>query len=159
MEMKLLADVPYAVPTIARWWFEEWGNNAPGRTPQTTEAEVRASANRDRAPLGVVAVDGERVLGVAVWKPHEMKELYPDREHWLGGVYVASEARGRGLASGLCQNVIKLAREGGAPHLHLQTIQPDGGLYARLGWEPIERTHHHGHDVLVMVRSLRNSTD
>lgn len=154
MDIKLLADVPSAVPTIARWWFDEWGNNAPGRTPETTEAEVRASMNRNLAPAGVVAVDGGHVMGVAVWKPQEMKELYPDRQHWLGGVYVASEARGRGVASGLCMKVIELARRGGAPHLHLQTVRPDGGLYARLGWEPIDRTHHHGHDVLVMVRAL-----
>lgn len=154
METRLLADSPEAVETIARWWFDEWGRHPEGNSVENSCAEVRANMNRNRAPLGMVAVDGGQVLGVAVWKTREM-DIYPDFEYWLGGVYVAPEARGRGVASQLCLKVIEVARGHGVERLYLQTDIPNGGLYARLGWQPLERVLYHGRQVLVMDRDLK----
>ena len=151
---KLLADCPEVAPSIARWWFDQWGHKSSDRTPESVLAEVRTMTHRDRAPLAVVALDNGRAVGVATWKPQELRDLYPDCQNWLGGVYVAREARGAGLASQLCRRVLEIARQNNAPQLYLQTEHLDGGLYTRLGWQPIEQTHSHGVDVLVMVHSL-----
>lgn len=159
IKIELLADRPEAVETIARWWYDEWGHEAEGNSVENTCGEVRANMNRDRAPVGVVAVDDGQVLGVAVWKPHEMLELYPEKENWLGGVYVAPEARGLGVASQLCRKVIEVARVNGVDRLHLQTEKPNGDLYARLGWQPIEHVVYHGRQVLVMSRDMKPDSD
>ena len=150
MHFTLLADRPDAVPTVARWYFDEWGQAVPGNTYAKTCERINGGLNRDRLPLHLLAVDGDRVLGVARLKLREMS-IYPDREHWLGGVYVASAARGRGLASALCREARDLAASLGVSSLHLQTERLDGGLYARLGWRAVEQVRYNGHEVLVMV--------
>ena len=40
------------------------------------------------------------------------------------------------------------------PTLSLQTERPDGGLYRKLGWRPVEEAENHFLRVLVMERSL-----
>ena len=42
----------------------------------------------------------------------------------------------------------------GIDKLHLQTERLDGGLYARLGWTPIEAVYNEGLHVLVMEKDL-----
>lgn len=53
----------------------------------------------------------------------------------------------------LSQNSIRPLRSV-VERLHLQTPALDGGLYARLGWEPIAQVTNHGLDALVMERVL-----
>lgn len=154
MELKLLADHEDAIPTIARWYYDEWGHKDANNSYEQTCERIRGKLNRDKAPLHVVAVKDGDVLGVAQLKIREMN-IYPDKEYWLGSVYVAPEARGRKIASRLCERVAEIARSLGIAILHLQTERTDdGGLYAGLGWKPIEQAHYHGVDVLVMERNL-----
>ena len=155
MELVLLADHQEAVPVVARWYYDEWGHQVPGSSYATTCDGLRGKLNRDRPPVPIIAVNGRTPIGAAQLKIREM-DIFPDREHWLGGVYVAPEARGHGLASKLAARIADIARSFGIDTLYLQTERPDGGLYARLGWRPIERVHHHGMDVLVMARALRD---
>lgn len=153
MQLKLLADIPEAVPVLARWYFDEWGSHVEGNSLEATCERLHGKLNRDEAPLHIVAVEGDRPLGAAQWKIREM-DLYPQREYWLGNVYVSAEARGQGVASCLAEAVAQKACSQGVQVLSLQTERLDGGLYARLGWKPVEQVHHHGHDVLVMERRL-----
>ncbi len=81
-------------------------------------------------------------------------QAFPQYEHWLGSVFVADSHRGRGLASNLVDAAVALARQKGVRDLYLQTEALDGGLYARLGWQPICEADSHGYHVLVMVRRL-----
>jgi hypothetical protein len=58
-------------------------------------------------------------------------------------------------ASGLARSSIESIRrficwESNGRTFYLQTERHDGGLYARLGWQPLEEVHYHGVDVLVM---------
>lgn len=153
MDIELLADRPESIPTIARWYFHEWGHVDDSNGYEKTCTHIQGMLNRDHAPLHVLAVEDGRVLGVAQWKLREM-DIYPDREHWVGGVYVSNESRGRGIASRLCVRAAQIAGSFGVDRLYLQTEKPDGGLYARLGWQPIEQVHYHGVDVLVMEKDL-----
>lgn len=153
MQLKLLADIPDAIPILARWFFDQWGRDVPGNSFEATCERIGEKLNRDQAPLHLVAVEGGRPLGTAQWKIREMA-IYPEREFWLGNVYVAPEARGHGLASHLAEEIAQLAKSHGVSELSLQTERLDGGLYARLGWKPVEQVHHHGRDVLVMQRNL-----
>jgi GNAT superfamily N-acetyltransferase len=155
MHFAFLADRPDAIPIVARWHFDEWGRIGPvGSLEQTCEI-ISAWQNRDRAPLLLVAVEDEQIVGTAALKPHEMLSVFPDYEPWLGSVFVHPAHRGRGIASQLCKEIIALATSFGVDQLFLQTTRLDGGLYARLGWEPIQQLNYHGHDVVVMRKQLR----
>jgi GNAT superfamily N-acetyltransferase len=154
MHFELLADRIEAVPIVARWYFDEWGHRVPDSTFEKTCASIEAALDRDRLPLPLLALEGERVVGVAELKPHEMLSIYPEKTPWLGGVFVSPEARGKGIASQLALRIAAIASSRGVERLYLQTTALDGGLYGRLGWQPIEQVFYRGLDELVMEKTL-----
>jgi hypothetical protein len=119
----LLADRLDAAEVVAKWYFDEWGQKIAGMTRESVAAKVRGSLNKDRIPLIVLAIEEGETVGAAELKYREM-DIYPEKEHWLGGVFVAPHERGRGI------------------------------LYSRPGWKPLERVRHKGIEVLVMARPL-----
>ena len=149
MQCRLLADSPSAIPLVARWYYDEWGRDLPDNSAEICAAWLAPQVNRERAPLHLIAVESAVVLGTAALKLREMVE-FPEREHWLGGVFVAPEHRGRGVAAALTRFALECAKRIGVRELFLQTDRLDGGLYARAGFEPVERVQSEGHDVLVM---------
>ena len=153
MQFAFLADRPEAIATVARWYFDEWGHSVPGNTFDDTLARIKGKLNRDRPPIHVLAIEDDRVLGVAQLKLREMS-IYPAREHWLGGVFVQPASRSRGIASALCLKAQEVAASFGIRSLYLQTERLDGGLYARLGWRGVDRVRYNEYDVLVMEHQL-----
>ena len=156
MDFSLLADRPAAIPLIARWYFDEWGERSRGSTVATICANLETYLNRMAIPLLVLAVDHDDILGVASLKYREM-DIYPDREHWLGGVYVPTLHRGRRVGSRVVENVVARARRLNVSTLHLQTERLDGGMYGRLGWKESARVTYRGREVLVMEQTLLQS--
>jgi GNAT superfamily N-acetyltransferase len=154
MQFEFIADRVEAVPVVAGWLFEEWGRLDAGSSFEKTCATISQSCNRDRAPLMILAIEGNSVVGCAALKPHEMVSIFPDYEPWLGSVFVHAEHRNRDIASQLTLKVVDIATSMGIKQLFLQTARLDGGLYARLGWKPIEQVNYRGLDVLVMVRPI-----
>ena len=152
LTIELLADRLEAVPRVAGWYFAEWGYLNPSATPERVRDKLVASANRDVVPLTLLAVIEQEVVGAAQLKYREMP-MFPEKEHWLGGMFVAPEHRGRGIAAQLVESVVETARNLGVNTLHIQTERLDGGLYARLGWTAVEKVNR-GIDVLVMERAL-----
>ncbi len=149
-----LAAHPEAVPVVADWIFDEWAHKRVGLTREAHANEQAAELSRTRVPIQLVALEGQTVVGVAVLKPHEMLSRYPEWQHWLGSVIVRPDARGKGVATELCNQLEAVARSLNVPRLHLQTERLDGGLYARLGFQPVARVDHNGYRVLVMIKDL-----
>lgn len=143
-----------AIPTVARWLFDEWGFRREGNCYETTCERLSAAASADNLPMYLLAVENEIVVGCAALKLREM-QIYPEREHWLGNVYVPTEWRGRGVASRLVQAVVGACPRFNVSVLSLQTERADGGLYRKLGWQPVERVRSFGIEVTVMERDLR----
>jgi len=157
-DLSLLADRQDAIPLIARWYFDQWGHLIQGETVERTVDRLQIFLNRDKIPFILVASLGGEVAGVAQLKFRELPDLYPDKEHWLGGVYVARDYRGHGLGSLLAEEIARRAPRFGVRTLHLQTERLDGGLYARLGWVALERANNRGLEVLVMERHFGNGS-
>jgi GNAT superfamily N-acetyltransferase len=153
MEFLLLADEPSAAETVASWYFEQWCRETGRYTKEQVLAKVSAATNRTEPPLLILAKLNNELVGAAELKIREM-DLYPDLEFWLGGVYVAEQARGYGVASALVNEAIRHARVAGIKQLYLQTEDLTGGLYARHGFVPWAKVESKGIDVLVMVTSL-----
>ena len=153
LEFEYLADRPELVELVIAWWGTVWQDRM-GDVDEA-RAQLRASLGRDRLPVHILAMRDGEPIGTAALKLQELIELYPDRQFWLGSVYVKPEFRGAGVASELALRVIELARVMGLPHLHLQTIDTSGGLYYSLGWEPVERFISSDEDTLLMVKQLQ----
>ena len=153
MHFTLLADCPEAIPQIASWYFDQWGHLRKEANLRDIEKKLQCSLNHDELPVVILALEDEEIVGVAELKFREM-DIFPDKEHWLGGVYVPVKNRGRGIASQLIQQALRIARTHGVSTLFLQTEKLDGGLYASLGWIPTEQVNYRGLDVLVMERIL-----
>lgn len=154
MDFEYLVDCQNAIPTIAEWYVKQWGHLVEGDTFDDALRRMRDYLNRDKIPFILVGLDENDICGVAQLKYREMGDIYPDREHWLGGVYVPQEHRRSGVGSEIVEKIVSLAPQHGVETLNLQTEKLDGGLYARLGWKPVERTKNRGLDVLVMERHL-----
>jgi N-acetylglutamate synthase-like GNAT family acetyltransferase len=72
---------------------------------------------------------------------------------WIGGIFVAPEQRCRGVATAIIERLVEEARRLQLPRLYLWT-NAAAGLYAKLGWEEIERLEYCGYNIAVMVRQL-----
>ena len=155
MEFAFLADKQEAIPGIARWYFDEWGHLHDGETLARSKERMREYLNRDRIPFILLAIEDDEILATAQLKFREMGDMYPDKEHWLGGVYVSPEHRGSGVGAVLIEEIVRRAPDYGVRTLHLQTERLDGGLYRRLGWSPVEQVRYRGLEVLVMERQIQ----
>jgi len=153
MQLYLLSEIPDALDTVAQWYYDEWASVFDTKTLDDVKQGLTAYLNLDCMPLIVVATIDDEVAGAAQLKYHEM-DLFPDYEHWLGGVYVADGHRGKGIAEKVILRILEKAREFGVETIYLQTENLTGGLYARMGWQSIEQVHSKGSDVVVMKKSL-----
>lgn len=145
----LLADDADVLKVVSRWYYDEWAAKIPGISINTIKKNLSQYTNRDCAPLLVVADDDGEFVAAAELKIREMS-IYPDKEFWIGGVYVTESHRGKGLATRMVQEVIRRAKEIGIETLHLQSQQLDGGIYTKVGFESIEQVVYAGHHVVVM---------
>lgn len=152
MNFCLLAERPEFVPTVVEWLFDEWGNPGRGDTLEGAIDRMRNRMSIDHFPVHVIALEDNSVIAFAALKFPEMD--LDGREHWLGSVYVAPAARGRGVASALVEEMIRRARAHDIKLLTLQTEQLDGGLYAKLGWTAFDQVQGSRTQVLLMELRL-----
>ena len=99
-----------------------------------------------------VAHEGGQALGTAALRATDL----PGREDltpWLGGVYVARQFRGRGVAAALCRTVESRAAALGFQKLYLFTLDQQR-LYEHLGWRAFEPATWQGRAADVMVKDL-----
>ncbi|MEX0617780.1 MAG: GNAT family N-acetyltransferase [Pseudohongiellaceae bacterium] len=153
LRFEYLADRPEDVPEVINWWYTVWADRMDGSIDSLV-ARLRSSLSSKSLPVNIVATLDGRMVGTAALKAHEMQDVFPGLRYWLGSVYVAPEYRGNGIATAMTSRIVELAGERNLPQLHLQTENIDGGLYARLGWEPLERVVYKGTDTLLMVKTL-----
>ena len=139
--------------TVCEWYFEEWGCDEEWTLELLTERIRNKYINSREIPLLILAMEGKRVIAACQIKFREMK-MYPDFEHWIGGVYTSAACRGRGVAEKLIRHAVSVAVGHGVETLYLQTEQLDGGLYRKMGWKPVERVIDKDTEVLVMKRKL-----
>lgn len=109
--------------------------------------------NREKIPLILLAMNRETIIGAVQFKYREM-DIYPDKEYWMGGVFVPKQYRKMKVATRLIEKIIAIAQSLDVRILHLQTEKLDGGLYSLLGWKPINQLEYKGSEVLVMENVL-----
>lgn len=153
MNFEYLADHKDKIPTIAKWYFDQWGDLEADNSLGKTILKLHNYLNRDKIPLLILAFDNHDTLGVAQLKYHEMK-IFPEREHWIGGIFVPKQHRGKKIGQKLVEEIENLAKSLGVNTLYLQTRKLNGGMYKDLGWIPLEKVEYRGIEVLVMEKRV-----
>ena len=148
MKIGYLADHRDHIPRLAEWLHAQWGYLHENDSVERRAARLESRATRGGIPVTFVAVEGEALLGSASLVQDDL-ETRPELAPWLASVFVAPEHRGRGVASALVRRVVDEARNSEVSRLYLWTTDQER-LYARLGWEPVERLRFQGEDIVVM---------
>lgn len=153
LEFDYLYDRPADVPVVIDWWYSIWADRMGGDRQAAVE-QLRASLSKTELPLHIIAsLDGVPV-GSAALKLHEEIHLFPDKKNWLGSVFVAEEFRGEKFASLISLQIVEMARQRNLPHLYLQTVNLQGGLYRKLGWQAVEEFDSKFEKALLMFKTL-----
>ncbi|HEU5245900.1 MAG TPA: GNAT family N-acetyltransferase [Candidatus Udaeobacter sp.] len=148
-----LANCPELVGELARLSWKEWQEVYQQRK-QTLEDSLknyRDRMNTDRLPLTLVALHGGELVGMVSLRFHDM-DTRPDLDPWLGGLLV-QEWRNRGVGTMLMHRATGEARRLDVPRLYLWTHSAEG-LYHKLGWQVVERSHYFGKEAVVMQIGL-----
>lgn len=118
-------------------WNYRWWAVRDGISPEETRVTLAHSlCVGTRLPQTFVAAEDGKAVGM--YQLSMIDDLYsrPDLYPWLIDVYVAPEARGRGVCAAMLATVPQNARAAGLNELYLYTAHV--GLYERFGWRFVE---------------------
>lgn len=147
-----LADKPELLPTLADWFYDEWGRNNARMSPERMRSVLEEFLNTDKIPLTIITMRNSEPIGSATLKIQEM-ETHRQYLYWLGGVYVHPQYRRQGVGSRLVNYTAAKAKSLEVEELYLYTRSHEG-FYARLGWQVIERPLYHERSATIMKRNL-----
>lgn len=151
LRIDYLADQPQTLPELAGWHHAEFGYLNPTHSAQHYVDRLTGSLQTDDLPLTVVALESGRLLGSATLNRQTI--THPHLSPWLSSVFVSAEERGRGIASALIGRIEEASRLG-FDTAHLFTPKSEA-LYARLGWQTLERAIVRDTAVTIMRKVLR----
>ena len=153
MDLDDLADHPQHVAPVAAWLREEFGRDVEEPSSAAGwEEKVRGFLGRDAAPIAFVALDGGVPVGTATLVANLIPGLPPYVPR-LAFLYVVPEHRRRGLGAALTRHVESAAARLGHRRLYLYATDVEP-LYARLGWQVVERGTFHGEPMAAMAIDL-----
>lgn len=152
MNIEYLANHKEVIPTLTRWFHEEWAYLHPERTYADFECLITERAQKDKFPLALVAFDDEELLGTVCLKAYDM-DTRPDLTPWLAGLYVSVQRRREGIGTTLVSAIETEACELGVKRLYLYTPEFES-FYAKRGWQLKERTEYHDCPVTVMEKEI-----
>jgi ribosomal protein S18 acetylase RimI-like enzyme len=154
LRISYLADEPEFVSEVANWYKDFFGEFYPERTVKDWQNFL--FINKDSLPFTLIAVEEKNgirnPIGTATIKKNGMPGCEPN-SIWLSGVYVIESARGRGVASALIAQCLKISAELGVNKIMLFT-RTDGQLYKKFGWYVMDEVEHQGGIVKVMVKEF-----
>src|SRR5499425_1726730 len=104
VRISYLIDHPKYIPQLAQWLFEQWRLLLGEENLEVRIKKLQAHMNRDELPIAWVAHANGQLLGTAALRIHDL-EGREDLTPWLGGVFVASRFRRRGIGAALCSRV------------------------------------------------------
>jgi len=132
VRISYLSEHPEYVQELAQWLFKQWDSILGEGNPEARIKKLKAHMNRDELPIAWVAHANGQLLGTAALRVHDL-EGREDLTPWLGGVFVASQFRRRGIGAALCATVEEAAQSRGIQTLYLFTLDKQE-WYLRQGW-------------------------
>ncbi len=134
-----LLEAPEVVPTLERWFIEEWtpwyGPDGPG----DAASDLAACHSRDHLPICLVALNIDHdVLGTATLKSESVgSELGVGPR--LAAVLVGKDHQGKGIGTALVEAIEEEAARLGFGSIYTST-DTAGGILERRGWQAFGTT-------------------
>lgn len=147
--LRLLSDLPAAMPLVASWQHEEWGHLQPGDTLRKREERLRAHLGGAGIPLTLLGLVDNTPAGCA-WLVAEELPDHADLTPWLSSMFVDPRYRGRGVGTALTRAVERKAFDLGWSRLYLCTWTASS-FYERLGWMRLRSFTFEGFHVDIMT--------
>ena len=151
MEIRLLADVPAAVPALAEWFHAEW-HHYDGRSIAEIEAQLRDCLNRDSPPITFLALDGTEVIGTVSLDTSDLPP-YDHLSPWLASLYVVPSRRREGVGRALVKHLVTFALGRGISPTYLWT-PGSTRLYEECGWKVLGCDIYSGCPITLMRLAL-----
>ena len=99
-----LTDYPDIIPTLAKWFRDQWPDYYADMSQDQMEQEFLSEAFRDRLPARLIAFESSELAGTIVLR-EQGSETLPEFQPELGGLYVVERHRGRGIGTELVRFV------------------------------------------------------
>lgn len=132
---------------ISEWYDAEW--HLPAETSQAMLHEICSDPDQMQV---VLLADGSPVATGGICHHVGLQDRVPRLAGfgpWLARVYTMPAHRGKGYGKEICRYLQLACRERGIPTLYLFTDTAEQ-LYAKLGWEVMERLETGGRSIAVM---------
>lgn len=143
-----LALHPQHVTALVQMLHTEWGGLKNWSDPDKLRASLEIRMTAVKAPMTLIALEGDRLVGSASLKVNELPE-HPDRLFWIGDVIIAPDQRGRGIGTAMMRAIVRHAATLGISDLYLYTPDQEH-YYRKLGWNTVGRSNANGEDNVVM---------
>ena len=154
MEIHYLKEYRQWIPTIAQWFYDEWGDFYPNLTANDIAERLEQRTNTDTIPLALVAVEVDQVIGTVSLKQYDM-DTRMQYAPWLASLYVKKTHRHKGVSIELIQAGLNKAVQLGIPVLYLYTIIPQHkAFYLSHGWEFVETTEYRRRTAIIVKKRL-----
>lgn len=151
--VRLLADAPDCIPTIANWYKREWSAWFRETPVDEIEEDFRTVANRACLPLALAACDdGSCPLGACSVRA-DVFEPYSHAGPWLRGLYVHTPFRGQGIAQLLIRAACDHAARLQVPKLYAATHSAIA-TFERAGWLGFDQVRHEGQLLTIFARRI-----
>lgn len=147
-----LADHPEALSQLEAWFLAEWPEwYGPGGRGDA-RADLRAYASRHELPVGLVAFEGDELVGLMVLKAESIASR-PQLGPWAAAGLVRQGRRRQGVGAGLLRALEGVARGLGFSRIHCGTATAST-LLERAGWRYLEHADAHGEAVAIYEKGL-----
>jgi GNAT superfamily N-acetyltransferase len=157
MTIRLLADIPEAIPLLAGWFFNEW-HKFDGRSLASIKAQLAENHSRDSLPITFLAQLGSKLVGTVSIDLYDLPP-FGHLSPWLASAYVLPSARGKGIGTALVRHAQQFATSRGINPLYLWT-PGSTRLYENCGWKVSQRTTYSSRPVTLMhFTQLKNCTN
>ncbi len=157
VDIALLADHPWTIPVLRDAFEEVWAPYYGPQGPGDAHADLLAASNRDRLPIGLVALVDGAIAGTAALKT-ESVTTFRHLSPWLAGLLVLPRFRHLGAAAALIDRVVQLARAQGYHEMFVGAGEHSGlsdDLLLETGWVELERGDYFVSEVIVYKKQLK----
>ncbi|MFD2648555.1 GNAT family N-acetyltransferase [Devosia albogilva] len=135
LHTELLADRPEVIGALVELMESVWADwYHPGGA--SARAELSERLQRDRLPLGIVALNGEAAVGTCALTVSS-GGLVTERSPWIGGLVVDPRWRRRGVGLLLLQRARHEAKRLGYTRVYALTAEAMA-LFEAAGWRHVD---------------------
>ena len=132
MNIRPLADHEEVIPLLTDWYISEWAPYYGVDGPGDALADLESRCNKNEIPIGLVAIEGDRVYGTVALGFDAATNLTPS----MVGLLVGQVYRRRGIATALVKSAEDLARKLEYSRVYTSTTAL-GDLLEERGWHQL----------------------